>query len=111
MPGTLLRMHTRATPRPDLRADQESLGTIRRAPTQRFQYQRPYGSLALSVLICTQTGLLANPACPETELELFHEGVQPSSFCNVHMGDAPVTEPLDLHETDSEAPPEERLRL
>lgn len=71
----------------------------------------PMPSGVVSVLICTQTGLLANPACPETELELFHEGVQPSSFCNVHMGDTPAPEPLDLHETDSEAPPEERLRL
>jgi membrane carboxypeptidase/penicillin-binding protein len=71
----------------------------------------PMPSGVVSVLICTQTGLLANPACPETELELFHEGVQPSSFCNVHMGDTPAPEPMDLHETDSEAPPEERLRL
>jgi membrane carboxypeptidase/penicillin-binding protein len=71
----------------------------------------PMPSGVMSVLICTSTGLLANPACPETELELFHEGVQPSSFCNIHTGDAPATESLDLHETDSEAPPEERLRL
>ena len=71
----------------------------------------PVPSGVVSVLICTQTGLLANPACPETELELFHEGVQPSSFCNVHTGDAPAEEALDLHETDSEAPVEERLRL
>jgi penicillin-binding protein 1A len=71
----------------------------------------PVPSGVVSVLICTQTGLLANPACPETELELFHEGVQPNSFCNVHTGDAPATDTMDLHETDSEAPPEERLRL
>src|SRR6187401_2280426 len=43
----------------------------------------PVPSGVVSVLICTQTGLLANPACPETELELFHEGNQPTSFCNV----------------------------
>ena len=71
----------------------------------------PVPSGVVSVLICTQTGLLANPACPETELELFHEGNQPTSFCNVHTGDTPATETMDLHETDSEAPPEERLRL
>lgn len=72
----------------------------------------PVPSGVVSVLICTQTGLLANPACPETELELFHEGVQPSSFCNVHMGDTPAPETrLDLRDSDSEAPPEERIRL
>jgi penicillin-binding protein 1A len=72
----------------------------------------PVPSGVVSVLICGQTGLLANPACPETELELFREGTQPSSYCNVHMGtERPSPENYDFQKTDSEAPPEERLRL
>jgi penicillin-binding protein 1A len=71
----------------------------------------PVPSGVVSVLICTQTGLLANPSCPETEYELFHEGLQPTSYCDVHTGQTPNPENLDLQKTDSEAPPEERLRL
>jgi penicillin-binding protein 1A len=71
----------------------------------------PVPSGVVSVLICTQTGLLANPSCPETEYELFHEGLQPTSYCDVHTGQAPTPENYDLQKTDSEAPPEERLRL
>jgi len=71
----------------------------------------PVPSGVVSVLICTQTGLLANPSCPETEYELFHEGLQPTSYCDVHTGQTPTPESYDLQKTDSEAPPEERLRL
>ena len=71
----------------------------------------PVPSGVVSVLICTQTGLLANPSCPETEYELFHEGSQPTSYCDVHTGQTPTPESNDLQKTDSEAPPEERLRL
>jgi penicillin-binding protein 1A len=71
----------------------------------------PVPSGVVSVLICTQTGLLANPSCPETEYELFHEGLQPTSYCDVHTGQTPTPENYDLQKTDSEAPPEERLRL
>ncbi|HEY2924984.1 MAG TPA: hypothetical protein VGJ98_08485, partial [Candidatus Eisenbacteria bacterium] len=66
----------------------------------------------VSRLICTETGLLANPACPSTEIELFREGSDPTGYCNVHTGtEKPPTETLDFHETDTEAPPDERLRL
>ena len=72
----------------------------------------PVPSGVVSALICGQTGLLANPACPETELELFKEGTQPTGFCNVHTGDQPPSpEHYDFERTDTEAPPEERLRL
>ncbi len=72
----------------------------------------PVPSGVVSVLICAQTGLLANPSCPETELELFREGMQPTSYCNVHTGtERPSPETYDFQKTDSEAPPEERLRL
>jgi penicillin-binding protein 1A len=72
----------------------------------------PVPSGVVSVLICAQTGLLANPSCPETELELFKEGMQPSSYCNIHTGnERPSPENYDFKKTDSEAPPEERLRL
>jgi len=72
----------------------------------------PVPSGVVSVLICAQTGLLANPSCPETELELFREGMQPTSYCNVHTGtEKPSPENYDFQKTDSEAPPEERLRL
>jgi penicillin-binding protein 1A len=72
----------------------------------------PMPSGVVSVLICSQTGLLANPSCPETELELFKEGMQPTSYCNIHTGNQPVSpDQTDFEKTDSEAPPEERLRL
>ena len=72
----------------------------------------PVPSGVVSVLICAQTGLLANPSCPETELELFREGMQPTSYCNIHTGtERPAPETYDFKKTDSEAPPEERLRL
>ena len=62
--------------------------------------------------VCTETGLLANPACPNTEVELFREGNEPSGYCNVHTGEArPRPDALDFRERDTEAPPEERLRL
>ena len=71
--------------------------------------KRPQG---MSRLICTETGLLANPACPSTEIELFREGSEPTGYCNVHTGTAkPPTETPDFHETDTEAPPDERLKL
>jgi len=74
------------------------------------QFPMPNG--VVSALICSQTGLLANPACPEKELELFKEGMQPTSYCNVHTGDsAPSPDSVDFEKEDSEAPPEERLRL
>lgn len=72
----------------------------------------PVPSGVVSVLICAQSGLLANPSCPEAELELFREGMQPTSFCNLHTGtERPSPETYDFQKTDSEAPPEERLRL
>ena len=72
----------------------------------------PMPSGVVSVLICSQTGLLANPSCPETELELFKEGTQPTSYCNIHTGNQPASpDQVDFEKTDSEAPPEERLRL
>jgi penicillin-binding protein 1A len=72
----------------------------------------PVPSGVVSVLICSQTGLLANPACPETELELFKEGTQPTGYCNVHLGEEkPDVEKYDFEKTDTEAPAEERLRL
>ena len=77
-------------------------------PAQDF----PVPSGVVSRLICTETGLLANPACPSTEIELFREGSEPTGYCNVHTGTAkPPTETPDFHETDTEAPPDERLKL
>jgi penicillin-binding protein 1A len=72
----------------------------------------PVPSGVVSVLICSETGLLANPACPETELELFKEGTQPTGYCNVHTGgQRPAPEKIDLEQNDTEAPAEERIRL
>jgi penicillin-binding protein 1A len=84
------------------------LAGTKNRPPQDF----PVPSGVVSRLICTETGLLANPACPSTELELFREGSEPTGYCNVHTGTAkPPTETPDFHETDTEAPPDERLRL
>jgi len=84
-----------------------SAATKGKAPQQ---FPMPNG--VVSALICSQTGLLANPACPEKEVELFKEGMQPTSYCNVHTGDAaPSPDSVDFEKEDSEAPPEERLRL
>jgi penicillin-binding protein 1A len=72
----------------------------------------PVPTGVVSRRICSQTGLLANPACPSTELELFREGSEPTGYCNVHTGEAKTPpESLDFREKDTEAPPEERLRL
>jgi penicillin-binding protein 1A len=77
-------------------------------PQQGF----PVPSGVISRLICTETGLLGNAACPTTEIELFREGSEPTGFCNVHTGNfRPAPEALDFHKTDTEAPAEERLRL
>ena len=84
------------------------LAATKDRPAQDF----PVPSGVVSRLICTETGLLANPACPSTEIELFREGSEPTGYCNVHTGTArPPTETPDFHETDTEAPPDERLRL
>jgi membrane carboxypeptidase/penicillin-binding protein len=84
------------------------LAATKNRPPQDF----PVPSGVVSRLICTETGLLANPACPSTEIELFREGSEPTGYCNVHTGTAkPPTETPDFHETDTEAPPDERLRL
>jgi len=84
------------------------LAATKNRPTQDF----PVPSGVVSRLICTETGLLANPACPSTEIELFREGSEPTGYCNVHTGTArPQPETPDFHETDTEAPPDERLRL
>ncbi|HEY6571836.1 MAG TPA: PBP1A family penicillin-binding protein [Candidatus Eisenbacteria bacterium] len=62
--------------------------------------------------ICAQTGLLANPGCPETEVELFREGSEPTGACNVHLGaERPPTDPGAFQRHDSEAQPEEKIRL
>ena len=72
----------------------------------------PVPSGVVSRQICAQTGLLANPACPETELELFREGSEPTGTCNVHLGaERPPTDPGTFQRKDSEAQPEEKLRL
>jgi penicillin-binding protein 1A len=72
----------------------------------------PVPSGVVSRQICAQTGLLANPACPETELELFREGSEPTGTCNVHVGaERPPTDPGAFQRKDSEAQPEEKLRL
>jgi penicillin-binding protein 1A len=84
------------------------LAATKNRPPQDF----PVPSGVVSRLICTETGLLANPACPSTEIELFREGSEPTGYCNVHTGTAkPPTETPDFHESDTEAPPDERLRL
>ena len=78
-------------------------------PPQDF----PVPNGVVSRLICSQTGLLANPSCPETETELFREGSEPTGFCDVHTGAVPPpeVEPHDLEQHDSVALPEEHLRL
>jgi penicillin-binding protein 1A len=82
------------------------------ATKDRAPQEFPVPSGVVSALICGQTGLLASPGCPETELELFKEGNQPSGYCNVHTGsEKPPAERYDFEHMDTEAPPEERLRL
>jgi penicillin-binding protein 1A len=72
----------------------------------------PVPSGVVSRQICAQTGLLANPGCPETEVELFREGSEPTGACNVHLGaERPPTDPGAFQRHDSEAQPEERIRL
>jgi len=73
----------------------------------------PVPNGVVSRLICSQTGLLANPSCPETETELFREGTEPTGYCDVHTGATPPpeVEPHDLEQHDSEAQPEEHIRL
>jgi len=84
------------------------LAATKGRPAQDF----PVPSGVVSRLICVETGLLANPGCPSTEIELFREGSEPTGYCNVHTGTAkPQQETPDFHETDTEAPPDERLRL
>ena len=71
----------------------------------------PVPSGVVSRQICSQTGLLANPACPETELELFREGSEPTGTCNVHVGGEKPPEAGDFQRHDSEAQPEEQIHL
>jgi len=78
-------------------------------PAQDF----PVPTGVVNRLICSQTGLLANPSCPETETELFREGSEPTGSCDIHTGTTPPpeVEPRDLELHDSEAQPEEHIRL
>ena len=79
-------------------------------PAQDF----PVPNGVVARLICSQTGLLANPACPETEMELFREGSEPTGYCDIHTGTSPTPEPTtpyDFEQHDSEAQPEEHIRL
>jgi penicillin-binding protein 1A len=72
----------------------------------------PVPSGVVTRQICAQTGLLANPSCIETEIELFREGSEPSGFCNVHTGlERRAPDPGEFQRHDSEAQPEERIRL
>ncbi len=72
----------------------------------------PVPSGVVSRTICAQTGLLANPGCPETEVELFREGSEPTGACNVHLGaERPPTDPGAFQRRDSEAQPDEKIRL
>jgi penicillin-binding protein 1A len=88
--------------------DVVSAGT-KNKPAQDF----PVPNGVVARLICSQTGLLANPSCPETEMELFKEGTEPTGYCDIHTGATPPpeSEPRDLEQHDSEAQPEEHLRL
>ncbi|HEU4339197.1 MAG TPA: PBP1A family penicillin-binding protein [Planctomycetota bacterium] len=77
-------------------------------PTAEF----PVPSGVVTRQICAQTGLLANPSCLETEIELFRDGSEPTGFCNVHTGmERPAPDPGEFQRHDSEAQPEERIRL
>jgi penicillin-binding protein 1A len=82
---------------------------MKNKPPQDF----PVPNGVVARLICSQTGLLANPACPETEMELFREGSEPTGYCDIHTGATPPpeVEPRDLEQHDSEALPEEHIRL
>jgi penicillin-binding protein 1A len=72
----------------------------------------PVPSGVVSRTICAQTGLLANPGCPEIEVELFREGSEPTGACNVHLGsERPPSDPGEFQRHDSEAQPEETIRL
>ena len=72
----------------------------------------PVPSGVVTRQICGQTGLLANPSCPETEIELFRDGSEPTGFCNVHTGlERHIPDPGEFQRRDSEAQPEERIRL
>jgi penicillin-binding protein 1A len=82
------------------------------ATKNHTQQDFPVPMGAVGRRVCTETGLLANPACPSAEVELFKEGNEPSGYCNVHTGEArQQPDAVDFRERDTEAPPEERLRL
>lgn len=41
--------------------------------------------------ICDETGLLANPLCPQKTMEVFRTRYQPTEFCNKHTGNIRTT--------------------
>ena len=44
-------------------------------------------------------------------MELFREGSEPTGACNVHLGAERPTDPGEFQRHDSEAQPEEKIRL
>jgi penicillin-binding protein 1A len=65
--------------------------------------------------VCTESGSLASPDCPETYREIFVEGDEPQDVCPIHAGSGPIDlwegelefEALEREEGSS---PEEDLR-
>jgi len=51
------------------------------------------GGGEVMVSICTESGLLANPACPSTKDKWFTAGQEPKDYCNIHTQPAQTTQP------------------
>ena len=69
-------------------------GAASPTPSDNTGFQQPHASNSpflqrkkqVSVKICTDSGLLATPYCPQDRVvtEVFTDGEQPTSYCNIH---------------------------
>jgi penicillin-binding protein 1A len=71
----------------------------------------PAGSITR--LVCSETGMLANDACPTVTNELFSEGSEPTEYCTAHHGHplqtapppSPAEKETDVHDLPPPPPP------
>lgn len=56
----------------------------------------PPQGIRFGVKICAQSGLQATPFCPEVITEIFIEGTEPTTSCNLHSETAPLASTITL---------------
>lgn len=71
---------------PENSGAQPALPETTPTPKPQVPHQSQGPKRRIIVKICTESGLLASPYCPEslTAVEIFTEGEEPTEYCNIH---------------------------